>query len=123
MSKSEPIQQVTKRKRRPTKYKPEYCEMFVDAARKGETIEMFADSIDVHTDTLHEWAKVNPEFSVAFKKAKQAAHVFMQKLGVMGVAGKQKGFAQNAWIFWMAARHGWRKEEDNSDPVESLDFE
>jgi hypothetical protein len=83
---------------RPTEYKPEYCdqiieyfsvqpfhemykeEFFKDGTLKSRTptlianefptFQGFADSIGVHVDTLHEWKKVNKEFSEAYARAK-----------------------------------------------------
>lgn len=82
----------------PTKYKKRYCKdiiAFFDVPAiktievtieyKNGTIkteekeiandlpffEQFAHEIGVHVDTLHEWKKVHPEFSEAYKKAKK----------------------------------------------------
>lgn len=83
----------------PTKYKEEYCQGIIDYFKNFEPFEelpfketvnedgttsteskrfpvappsltKYATSIDVCRDTLQEWKKVNPEFSVAFNKAK-----------------------------------------------------
>lgn len=81
----------------PTKYKKEYCQALIDfftvephrevieitrgkndyeketikeVANDLPLLEKFASSIGVHRDTVQEWAKVHPEFSVATKRAK-----------------------------------------------------
>ena len=87
---------------RPTKYKPEYCDMIVDYFRREPvtvlykkeynrdgslkcetpittatefpTFQGFADSIDVNDDTLVEWAKVYDGFSASYARAKQLQH-------------------------------------------------
>lgn len=83
----------------PTKYKEEYCQQIIEFFRveprqvmykkeyfqngnlKSETpiieannlptFQDFADSIDVHIDTLNEWCKVHEQFSEAYARAKQ----------------------------------------------------
>lgn len=58
---------------RPTDYKPEYCERVIDYFKTHvgfPTIEGFATlAIDVCADTIQEWKKVHPDFSVSCKKA------------------------------------------------------
>lgn len=83
---------------RPTDYKPEYIDLLIAyfseppykevmkrvVTKDGDAIEVpedkasdfkslagFALSIGVHKDTLLEWSKVHPEFSGAYKKAKE----------------------------------------------------
>lgn len=55
---------------RPTKYKPEFCAMLIEHMKKY-SFESFAglDEVDVHKETLYEWANAHPEFSEAKKKA------------------------------------------------------
>jgi len=57
----------------PTKYKPEYCQgiiAFFITATDFPFFSAYAREIQVNTDTLHEWKKVHPTFSEAYKKAK-----------------------------------------------------
>ena len=84
---------------RPTKYKPEYCEKIVKYFKDFEmfdeipvekqnsdgsvtttmkkiaslppSVTKFATSIGVSHDTIQEWRKVHPEFSVSYSKAKK----------------------------------------------------
>lgn len=68
---------------RPTKYRPEYCQGIVDYfqsyyknLKNRSSLELpyffeYAESIGVCDDTLTEWASVHPEFSAAYKKAKE----------------------------------------------------
>lgn len=109
---------------RPTKYREEYCEMFVEASRKGHTIEMFADSIDVHKDSLYEWGKVHKDFSDALKRGRQAQEAVMQVIGLKGIRGEIKGFNAYAWTFWMQTRHNYTVNGimDQENIVEELDF-
>ena len=57
----------------PTKYDPAYCDEIIEVCSQGHSITGFAGKIGVDRDTISEWAKVHPEFSVALKRAKAAA--------------------------------------------------
>ncbi len=65
---------------RPTKYKKEYCERIVEYMREGRTFDQFAAEIDVHIDSIHEWAKKHKEFSEAKKKAEKRSKAFWEDI-------------------------------------------
>ncbi len=50
---------------RPTKYEHRFCQMVVDHMEKGFTFDSFAGVISVNRDTLYEWRRKYPDFSVA----------------------------------------------------------
>lgn len=58
---------------RPTKYKKEYNEHGYKLCLLGATDKEIADFFEVNTDTINEWKKVYPEFSVSLKKGKTIA--------------------------------------------------
>lgn len=97
---------------RPTDYKPEYCEQLIEyfseapykevtkqvVTKSGDVINVtqneasdfkslaaFANRIKVHKDTLHEWSKVHPEFSDAYKRAKQYQEEWLTVNGTKGL--------------------------------------
>lgn len=84
---------------RPTKYKPEYVQEFIDyfseapykvvnnmkIANDFRTIASFARKIGVNKDTLHEWRKVHPEFSDAYKLAEQYQEEYLSTNGTLGL--------------------------------------
>lgn len=55
---------------RPSKYQPAYCEEVVNFCAEGYSLTAFAGEIGVDRDSITEWAKVYPEFSLAVKRAK-----------------------------------------------------
>lgn len=94
-----------RKKRRPSKYKEEYCDKILEyfnpelfrteiqevatstgvkeiKIQKGcllPTLERFAFEIGVHKSTIYEWIQVYPEFSDAFNAAKQnQKHILIQ---------------------------------------------
>jgi hypothetical protein len=99
---------------RPTSYKPEYCDMIIKHMRTGKSLASFAMSIDVNRDSLQEWGKVHPNFSVAMKKAKDYCEVFWEEQGNAHILEDKDGPKLNmAWqIFTMKARFGWREKQE-----------
>lgn len=72
---------------RPTKFKPEYCEMIVEHMSEGASITSFAASIDVARSTINEWADNHVEFSEAVKRAKAKCASWWERLGREGAMG------------------------------------
>ena len=92
---------------RPTKYRPEMCEQIVEHMASGLSKFASAAKMGVNMDTLYEWARVHPEFSVAIKQGEQESILFWESLGIKGAAGEQEGFNATAWIFNMKNRLHW----------------
>ncbi len=57
----------------PTKYKEEYNEQAYKLCLLGATDKDMADFFGVVEDTINEWKKVHPNFSVSVKNGKQVA--------------------------------------------------
>lgn len=118
---------------RPSKYKPEYCELLIEHMGKGFSYDSFAGLIEVHIDTLYEWEKVNPEFSEAKKIAFSKCMIFWEKLGIEHVLNEthdeenleegthkktSKSLNSVVWIFNMKNRFKWKdKQPDEVDSV------
>lgn len=95
---------------RPSLYKPEYCQMVQDFMSQGRAAVQFAAQIDVDKDTLYEWAKVHPEFSAAFKKARDKCESWWADLARKNA---ETGEGNAAGIkFNMSARFGWSEKTE-----------
>ena len=81
---------------RPTKYKPEYTEQAVKLSKIGATDAQIADFFEVNIDTITEWKKVHPEFSVALKEAKAQ---FDDMLVEQSLARRAQGFMRVKEVF------------------------
>lgn len=112
---------------RPSGYKPEYCQRLLDffslevffekektiptkdgpiviTTDEASEIPMFQDfckEVGVHRDTLHEWRDKHPEFSDAYKKAKDLQEMIIAKNAIKG--RYDKTFS----IFMLKCNHGW----------------
>lgn len=117
---------------RPSKYDPKFCKEIIEffseqpfreveithtnqkTGQQYSTYEerpnrlpffsAFARKIGVNTDTLNEWGKQHPEFSDAFKQAKDLQREFMIENGVRGL------YAAAPFVFSMKNMHEWRDQ-------------
>lgn len=96
---------------RPTKFSPavyNQVEQYLSTCGKENmslpSIEGLADYIDVDTDTIVEWGKIHPEFSVAIKKL---ANKQKQQLIDDGMYGGKEVNAAMA-IFLLKVNHGMK---------------
>lgn len=58
---------------RPIKFKEEYIEQVEKLCKLGATDKEIADFFEVHEDTINQWKKRYPEFSVSIKRGKTIA--------------------------------------------------
>jgi transposase len=80
---------------RPTKYKKEYCKMIEEDLAKGYSVTASAALLNVHKDTLYEWARKHPEFSASIKRGIGKSQRHFEKLLAAKVSGQTiKGFDQ-----------------------------
>lgn len=108
---------------RPTKYKPEFCELYIEHGKKGGFVEAFPAFLHEKTkvivcqDTIYEWAKVHPEFSEAKKLGDAYCCKWWQEKAEDAAEGGVKGFPSGPWIFIAKNKFGWRDQLDlSTDP-------
>lgn len=88
---------------RPTKYKPEMCQVVIDAGSEGKSKAQIARILGVTRETVDIWGKTHVEFSDSLKIAKDLALAWWEDQGQTGVwAGKS--FNATAYIFQMKNR-------------------
>lgn len=93
---------------RPSKYKPEYCEMLVEHMENGLSFESFAGTIDVSREVLYDWEKVHEEFLHAKKRGFAKCQLWWEKAGNAGLWGNKDGtFNTGVWVFSMKNRFKW----------------
>jgi hypothetical protein len=96
---------------RPTEYKQEYCETIIEAGKQGKSIAWMASELEVNKDTIYEWARVHPEFSVALACARAHSQRWWEDAGQAGM--DKPGFGASVWSRSMAARfpEDWRENK------------
>ncbi len=94
---------------RPTKYKPEYCEMLIDHMSKGFSFESFGAIINVDRTTLYHWENLFKEFSHAKGIARNKQLLFDETLLMELAKGNYgKSASAPAQIYKMKCTHqGW----------------
>lgn len=109
---------------RPTKYKPEFCDLVIEIGEQGGWVSEMAEACDVHRSTFPEWEKAHPEFSAALSRAKQKAQAWFEIAGRSGLTADK--FNSSLWQKQMSARHPDEytekvKAEHSADPsIEGL---
>lgn len=88
---------------RPTKYKPEFCDVIMAVGEDGGWLSEMAEACDVHRSTMDEWAAKHSDFSEALTRAKQKAQAWFELNGRMGLFAEK--FNAALWQKQMSARH------------------
>lgn len=88
---------------RPTKYRPEFCNVVLAIGAKGGWLCEMAEACDVHRSTMDVWAEAHPEFSEALTRAKQKAQAWFERKGREGLTADK--FNSALWAKQMSARH------------------
>jgi len=99
---------------RPTKYKPEYCEMLIKHMSEGRSLYTFGAVINVNEDTIAEWVKVYPAFSEAKRQGRIKEIAWWEEILRAGAAGKIPGYNATSVIFALknkSPRH-WRDKHE-----------
>jgi len=95
------LMSLTKRGR-PSMYDPEFCEIVLELGAEGKSKAQIAARLGINRDTLNEWTKIHPEFSVAVKNAQELALAWWEDAGQVNMA--RQGFNATAYIFQMKNR-------------------
>ena len=109
---------ATRPRGRPTKYKPEYCQAIIDYFDRpclniiGNPNDPpfflnFCLSIGISKECMHDWVAKYPDFSDAYKIAKDK-----QKHFIVVNALQNRYNASFAWRMMMNC-HNWREKSDN----------
>lgn len=94
---------------RPSKYKPEYCDVAIELMRKGQSIAAVAAELKVPRKTIFEWGEANPDFRSALETGKDLSQQWWEQLAG-GVASGQASThavhkkANYAMIMFMMSR-------------------
>ena len=91
---------------RPTKYKPEYCELLIEHMSNGNPFSTFTTIVNVNESTLFRWLDKTP-FLEAKKKGEMLCYHYYMTMGKALATGKIKGNV-TAWIFIMKNICHWR---------------
>jgi hypothetical protein len=99
---------------RPTLYKPEYCDAVVAHMAGGFSLTSFAASVGVCRETVSEWCRVHPDFSVAAKRGKAVCAAWWERVNA-NLAQTGQGNA-TACVFGLKnmAADDWRDKHEHA---------
>lgn len=96
---------------RPSKYSPAYCNEVIECGAQGLSLTAFAGEIGVDRDTITEWNKVYPEFSLACKVAQSKRTNFLER-GMLREDATGPMVTARRFALANAAPHEWREKQD-----------
>lgn len=96
---------------RPTKYRPEMCNMVTELMRNGISKTELISELDISWDTLARWQKNIPEFSEAIKHGEKLSEAWWMKLGRENLYSKN--FNHRLWYINMKNRFSWCDKQDH----------
>jgi len=133
--------EAKKSRGQPTKYKPEYCKEIIEffdiehfniitettTYKNGNKTERevrvpaqlpffsaFAREIEVTTETLNQWTKKYPDFSDAYKRAKELQKEMLINNGLMGL------YNASSYIFTAKNIAGMRDNPAHEEEIEKI---
>jgi hypothetical protein len=95
---------------RPTKYKPEFCEVAIKEMAQGASIKELPLYFGVCIDTINEWRHVHPEFSAAINKGIGLSEAWWMTAGRACL--RDKNFQYVGWYMNMKNRFGWADKQE-----------
>lgn len=101
-SKADPsVTSLRRRRGRPSKYDPAYCDVVVELGREGQSRTEMAAALGVNRDTLSEWTKVHPDFRDAMRFALTCSQAWWEAQARVNLL---KPFNRRLWIVNMQCR-------------------
>ena len=102
------VETVKRPEGRPSDYKPEYCDLIIQAMGEGVSLTGFAGMIGVSRECIYNWMTRHSEFSDAASRAKAARVLWWERK----LMRSRKGAETTASIFALR----------NADPTEWRDI-
>jgi DNA-binding XRE family transcriptional regulator len=101
---------------RPTTYDPSFCELAIEAGRRGKSRTWIAAEIGVTRQTVDNWSKANTDFFDALELAKAFEQRWWEDIGQSGM--EQQNISAPIWSRNMAARFrsDWTERQEVSGP-------
>jgi len=101
---------------RPTKYRPEYCDLVIEVCSEGYSLTGFAGKIGVSRATISEWMGEHPEFSKAATAAQAACAMWWEEhgreIGTVPDAGKGGRAGMVQFALRNMAKEDWKERQE-----------
>ena len=95
---------------RPTKYKPQMCEVVIELMREGASQDEVIGHLDISRDTFYRWKEEHEEFSDSIKRGSQLSQAWWEKKGRISLDDRQ--FNSTLWYMNMKNRFKWADKQE-----------
>jgi len=102
---------------RPTKYRPEMCIQAIQSLSTGQGMIETACHLKVLHETMTDWTKIHPKFSVAIKIGRQLCERWWRDQGRLNMHNPH--FGHVLWHMNMTNRFNWKQKVDQTETVKS----
>ncbi len=102
---------------RPTKYRPEMCIQAIQSLSTGQGMIETACHLKVLNETMSDWTKIYPKFSVAIKIGRQLCERWWRDQGRLNMHNPH--FGHVLWHMNMTNRFNWKQKVDQTETVKS----
>lgn len=106
---------ATKKRGRPTKYKPRYCEEILELARQGKGIAHYAAHCNTVRETIYAWGRDYPAFSDTLKRADELRELWWVDQALRQASGGAGNANITKWM--MACNFGYKEPKDTPTVV------
>lgn len=100
---------------RPTKYRPEMCIQVIQSLSTGQGMLETACHLKVLHETMTDWTKIYPRFSVAIKIGRQLCELWWRNQGRLNM--HNRNFNHILWMMNMSNRFNWKQKVDQTETI------
>ena len=102
---------------RPTKYKPEMCDIIIELMKEGASQQEVLGELGISNATFYKWKQENEEFSETIKRGVRLSQAWWEKEGRTSLRDRE--FNYTGWYMNMKNRFNWsdKKEPNNEGSV------
>ena len=102
---------------RPTKYKPEMCDIVIELMKEGASQQEVLGELGISNATFYKWKQENEEFSETIKRGIRLSQAWWEKEGRTSLRDRE--FNYTGWYMNMKNRFNWsdKKEPNNEGSV------
>jgi len=91
-----------KKRGRPTKYKPEYCDQVIELGKQGKSIAQMASAFDVDKASIFRWSEESEDFRTALARARAHSQTWWEDQAQKNMS--DRNFNAQLWLKSVASR-------------------
>ena len=95
---------------RPTKYKPEMCDIVIELMKEGASQQEVLGELGISNATFYKWKQENEEFSETIKRGIRLSQAWWEKEGRTSLRDRE--FNYTGWYMNMKNRFKWADKQE-----------